>query len=52
MDVCDFNTITGKYVYFKLWGQAIEDGLALLGLLISAITFAFVHGQRYFCKRD
>lgn len=50
-DICDFNTITGKYIYFKVWGQAIEDVLALVSILISATMFVFVHIQKYY-KRD
>lgn len=37
--ICDFSTLTGKYVYIKIWGQAIEDTCAILSILISAIVF-------------
>ena len=46
-DICDFDTITGKYIYFKVWMHAIEDVLGLVSILISATMFVFLQIQKY-----
>lgn len=51
-DICDLNTITGKYVYIKIWGQAIEDCVALVSILVSMMTFAFIQFQKYYYKQE
>ena len=35
--LCDFNTVTCTYVYLKIWGQMLEDGVAILTIIISCI---------------
>ncbi len=52
MDICDFDTITGKYVYFKIWGQAIEDGMALLTILSGVVMICMDIVKQKYYKRD
>lgn len=51
-DICDFNTITGKYIYFKLWGQAIEDAMVLLTMLCGFVVLCVEVVKQKYYKRD